>query len=145
MQRDGPLQMRRPGCETRPGFVLGGGASLVLRRLSVWCCLSQCLWPVAPSLRGAQGCLSVGPSYWVALSVTASGSLKSRTTRSLLKPGVGAWPGARPAVSLIVQLTERRAHDETAVAPPSSSPSLVMGPSVPRRVGQVEPRVAPPC
>ena len=124
MQREGPLQMWRPGCETLPGFMLGGGSSLVSRRLSMWCCLSQCLQAVAPSLRGAQGCLSVGPSYWVALSVTASGSLKSRTTWSLLRPGMGTRPGARPAVSLMVQLTERRGHDKTAVASPELVPLL---------------------
>ena len=29
---------------------------LVSRRLSMWCCLSPCLRPAAPSLRGAQSC-----------------------------------------------------------------------------------------
>ena len=43
-------------------------------------------------------------------------------TWSLLKPGVGSWPGARPAVSLIVQLTERRGCDKTAVASPELVP-----------------------
>lgn len=73
-----PLRVGRPGaeggasvdaearCETHPSFALRGGASPGVRMLSVWC-----LRPVRPSPRGAQGCLSVGPSYWVLLSVTA--------------------------------------------------------------------------
>lgn len=98
----------------------------------------------AQSQRGSG--LPFGPRHWVLLSLTAVRIFEKSNDLASAEAGVDARPGAKPAVPLVVQLTERRGHDKTVVTFPELVPFAGDGcGSVSRRVGQAGLRAAPPC